>query len=163
MASLLMHICVSELTIIVWDNGLSPSRRQAIILANGESLLIGPLGTKFCELKQDSYIFVNENAFENVDYEMAVILCRPRCVITSGDLKILWNIHLVREGKVQNKSREASFKHRCAPLQNISRNSNKIHDDAIKWKHFLRYWPLVRESTGHRWIPLTKVSDAELW
>ena len=29
----------------------------------------------------------------------------------------------------------------------------KIHDDVIKWKHFLRYWPLCREFTGHRWIP----------
>ena len=34
------------------------------------------------------------------------------------------------------------------------------HDDVIKWKHFLRYWPLWGESTGHRWIPLTKASDA---
>ena len=38
-----------------------------------------------------------------------------------------------------------------------------LHDDVIKWKHFLRYWPFVRESTGHWWIPLTKASDAELW
>ena len=36
------------------------------------------------------------------------------------------------------------------------------HDDAIKWKHFPRYWPFMRELTGHRWIPLTKASDAEL-
>ena len=28
-----------------------------------------------------------------------------------------------------------------------------IHDDVIKWKHFMRYWPFVR----------TKASDAELW
>ena len=32
-----------------------------------------------------------------------------------------------------------------------------------KLKHFARYWPFVRESTGDRWIPLTKASDAELW
>ena len=38
-----------------------------------------------------------------------------------------------------------------------------IHDDVIKWKHFPRHWPFVRESTGQRWIPLTKASDAELW
>ena len=31
-----------------------------------------------------------------------------------------------------------------------------IHDDVIKWKHFPRYWPFVRETTGHRWIPVTK-------
>ena len=37
------------------------------------------------------------------------------------------------------------------------------HDDVIKWKHLPRYWPFVRESTGHRWILLTKASDAELW
>ena len=33
------------------------------------------------------------------------------------------------------------------------------------WRHkmgtFPRYWPFVRGS--HRWIPLTKASDAELW
>ena len=27
------------------------------------------------------------------------------------------------------------------------------HDDAIKWKHFLWYWPLCGEFTGLRWIP----------
>ena len=41
------HICVSKLTIIGSDNGLSPGRRQAIILTNAGILLIGPLGTNF--------------------------------------------------------------------------------------------------------------------
>ena len=36
-------------------------------------------------------------------------------------------------------------------------------DDVIKWNHFPRYWPFVREFTGPRWIPRTKASDAELW
>ena len=36
-------------------------------------------------------------------------------------------------------------------------------DDVIKCKHLPRYWPFVREFTAHRWIPLTKASDAELW
>ena len=40
---------------------------------------------------------------------------------------------------------------------------NYIQDDVIKWKHFPRYWQFVREFTGPRWIPHTKVSDAELW
>ena len=35
------------------------------------------------------------------------------------------------------------------------------HDDVIKWKHFPRNWSFV-EFTGHRWIPSTKASDAEL-
>ena len=38
-----------------------------------------------------------------------------------------------------------------------------IHDDVIKWKHFRVTEPLCREFTGHRWIPLTKASDAEFW
>ena len=37
------------------------------------------------------------------------------------------------------------------------------HGDVIKWKHFPRYWPFVREFTGPRWITRTKASDAELW
>ena len=36
------HICVSKLTIIGSDNGLSPDRRQAIIWTNAGILLIGP-------------------------------------------------------------------------------------------------------------------------
>ena len=31
-------------------------------------------------LKQNSYIFIQENAFENVVCEMAAILSRPQCV-----------------------------------------------------------------------------------
>ena len=44
------HICVSKLTIIGWDNGLYPGRRQAIIWTNAGILLIGPLGTNFSEI-----------------------------------------------------------------------------------------------------------------
>ena len=36
------HICVSKLTIIGSDNGLSPGRRQAIIWTNAVVLFIGP-------------------------------------------------------------------------------------------------------------------------
>ena len=76
------HICVSKLTIIGSDNGLSPGRRQAIIWTNG-ILLIGPLGTKLqWNLKQNSHIFIHENAFQNIVCEMATILFRPQCIKT---------------------------------------------------------------------------------
>ena len=42
-------ICVSKRTIIGSDNGLSPSRRQAIIWTNAGILLIGPSRTIFSE------------------------------------------------------------------------------------------------------------------
>ena len=44
------HICVSKLTIIGSDNGLSPGRRQAIIWTSAGILLIRPLRTNFNEM-----------------------------------------------------------------------------------------------------------------
>ena len=38
-----------------------------------------------------------------------------------------------------------------------------IHDNVIKWDIFRVTGPLWGESTGHRWIPLTKASDSERW
>ena len=46
----LTHICVSTLTIIGSDNGLSLERRQAIIWTNARILLVGPLRTNFSEI-----------------------------------------------------------------------------------------------------------------
>ena len=51
------HICVSKLTIIGSDNGLSPGRRQAIIQTNVGILLIGPLGTNFNETSIEIHTF----------------------------------------------------------------------------------------------------------
>ena len=51
------HISVSNLTIIGSDNGLSPSRRQAIIGTNVGILLMRPLGTIFSEILIEIHIF----------------------------------------------------------------------------------------------------------
>ena len=48
-----MHICISKLTIIGSDNGLSPDRRQAIVWSDAGIVFIAPLATKFIEI----YIF----------------------------------------------------------------------------------------------------------
>ena len=37
------------------------------------------------------------------------------------------------------------------------------HDDVIKWKHFSRYWPVVRGIHRSPVHSPTKASDAELW
>ena len=50
-------ICVSKLTSIGLDNGLSPGRRQAIIWTYAGILLIGPLGTDFSEILTEIYTF----------------------------------------------------------------------------------------------------------
>ena len=52
----------------------------------------------------------------------------------------------------------------CPKMRNcLPTASNCWHDDVIIWKRFQHYWPFVRESTGRRWIPLTKASDAKFW
>ena len=51
------HMCVSELTIIGSDIGLSPGRRQAIIWTNAGILLIWHLGTNFSEISIEIHTF----------------------------------------------------------------------------------------------------------
>ena len=63
------HICVGNLAIIGSDNCLSPGRRHAIIWTDAGILLIGPSETDFNEiLIKKSYIFIQENLFENVPW-----------------------------------------------------------------------------------------------
>ena len=52
-----MHICISKLTIIGSDNGLSPDRCQASIWTNAGILLIGHLGTNSNEILIQICIF----------------------------------------------------------------------------------------------------------
>ena len=78
-----MHICISKLTIIGWDNGLSPGRRQAIISTNTGILLIGSLGTNFSEIITAIHNFSFEKMHLKMSSgNMAAILSQPRCVKT---------------------------------------------------------------------------------
>ena len=70
------HICVSKLTIIGSDNGLSPGRRQAIILTNGGILLIRPLGTSFNETS----IEINTFSFKKINLKRSSGKWRPFCL-----------------------------------------------------------------------------------
>ena len=67
------HICVSKLTIIGSDNGLSPDRRQAIIWTNAGILLIGPLGTNFSEI----LIEILKFSFKKMRFKMSSGKWRP--------------------------------------------------------------------------------------
>ena len=75
------HICVSKLIIIGSDNGLSPSRRQAIYQNQCWNIVNLTLGNKLqWNLNRNWYIFIQENAFENIVCVTAAILSRPQCV-----------------------------------------------------------------------------------
>ena len=70
------HICVSKLTIIASDNGLSPGRRQAIIWSNDGILLIGPLRTNFSEILIKIQIF----SFKKMQLKMSSAKWRSSCL-----------------------------------------------------------------------------------
>ena len=84
------HICVSKLTIIGSDNGLSPGRRQAIIWTNAGILLIGHWGTTFSEI----LIGIQTFSFKKMHLKMSSAKWRPFClglnVLRCCPSPILW-------------------------------------------------------------------------
>ena len=70
------HICVSKLTIIGSDNGLSPGRRQVIIWTNAGILLIGALGTNVSEI----LIKIGTFSLKNMLLKMSSGKRRPSCL-----------------------------------------------------------------------------------
>ena len=75
------HICVSKLTIIGSNNGLSPGRRQAIIWTNAGILSIGQLGINFSEM----LIKIHTFSFKKMRLQMSSGKWRPSCL----DLNVL--------------------------------------------------------------------------
>ena len=70
------HICVSNLTIMGSDNGLSPVLRQAIIWINARILLIGASGTNFSEISIEIHTF----PFKKMQLKMSSGKWRPSCL-----------------------------------------------------------------------------------
>ena len=84
------HICVSNLTSIGSDNGLSPGQRQAIIRTNAGILLIRPLGTNFSEFLVEIIIF----SFKKMRLKVSSAKRRPFCLglneLSCQSLECLW-------------------------------------------------------------------------
>ena len=70
------HICVSNLTTIGSDNGLSPGWRQAIIWTNAGILLFGPLGTNFNETSIEIHAF----SLKKIHLKLSSGKWRPFCL-----------------------------------------------------------------------------------
>ena len=83
------HIGVSKLTIIGSDNGLSPSRRQAILWTNGGILLIRPIGTNFNEILSEIHIFSFN--FKKMHFKMSSAKWRPFCLGLNVFCHTDWN------------------------------------------------------------------------
>ena len=71
------HICVSKLSIIGSDNGLSPGRRQAITWTSAGILLTGPLGTNFSAILIKTYTF----SFNKIHLNLSSGNWRPFCLV----------------------------------------------------------------------------------
>ena len=70
------HICVNELTTIGSNNGLAPSRRQAIVWTYAGTLLIRSSGTNLNELLIETDVVL----FKKMDLKMWCAKCRPFCL-----------------------------------------------------------------------------------
>ena len=70
------HICVSKLTSICSDNGLSPGWCQAIIWTDAGLSLIGPFGTQFSEI----LIEIDTFSFKKMHLKVSSGKCQPFCL-----------------------------------------------------------------------------------
>ena len=77
-------MCVSDLTIIGSDNGLSPGRHQAIIWTNELIYLIGTLGTNVSKIIIELQTNHSRKCIWIYCLQMASILSRPQCVKVSS-------------------------------------------------------------------------------
>ena len=115
-----MHKCISELTIIVSDNGVSPDQCQAIIQC--WNIFNWTLGNKLqWNLNQNSYIFIQENALENVVWKMVAILPRPQCVKNIIiKLSMLIDDQIVMSFKTGSSEYCQTSNTRCTKSQNLN-------------------------------------------
>ena len=118
------HICISKLTIIGSDNGLSPDRRQAIIWTNPGILLTGPLGTNFSEILIEIHAF----SFRKMHLKMLSGKWWPFCLGLNVLKTSKWNVMLAIG---------QTFTYTIKPLYNMIiflKNSHKRHSmECLLW------------------------------
>ena len=125
------HICVSKLTINGSDNGLSPSRRQAIIWTNDGILLIGPLGTNFSEILSIIRVFSFKKMYLKVSSAKWRLFCFGLNELSQHD-----RTPLVSRAQLICMSPGLSRHVRKLP----GRYNN--HWFVLKWTSYERKWPI---------------------
>ena len=108
------HICVGKLTIIGSDNWLVAWTAPSNYLNQSWDIVSWTLRNKLqWNLKQNSVVSIQENAFENGVCEMASILFRPPCVNQcSVEVSEKWGqmtCHTGKYGDIDNTSGVSSF------------------------------------------------------
>ena len=90
-----MHICVSNLTIISSNNGLSPDWHQDIIWSNTGMLLIGPSGTNFSVIQNEIYTFALKKMHLILSSAKRQPFCLGLNMLNAGSAYILNSISVV--------------------------------------------------------------------
>ena len=116
------HICVSKLTTIGSDNGLSPGRRQAIIWSNAGILLNWTLGTNFLEILSEIDTF----SFKQMRLKMSSGKWRPYClglnVLRSGFAIVALVVHRAQKSVPDSAGEWPTFL--PPPLESCSGTAN---------------------------------------
>ena len=137
------HICVSKLTIIGSDNGLSPGRRQAIIWTNAGILSIGPLGTNFSEI----LIGIQTFSFRKMHLKISSGKWRPSCLGLNAERALIKSVRrasttLNTLRPKQNHWHFADDTFKCVFLNENIRTSINIS---------LKFVPGVQLTIFHHW------------
>ena len=133
------HICVSKLTIISSDNGLSPGRRQAIIWTNAGILSIGPLGTNFSEI----LIGIQTFPFLKMHLKISSAKWRPFC-LGLNVLKVVTN--RAQEWCFLNKHEQCKHLAQLDYGTLFTKQKDVLLQDLTKsWSHKISYWNDVLE------------------
>ena len=121
------HICVSKLTIIGSDNGLSPCRRQAIIWTNAGILLIGPLGTNFNEMLIEILTF----SFMKVRLKVSSAKRRPFCLGPN----VLIHRQLLPPNRMQSHYTDVIMGTVAPQMTSLTIVYSTVYSDADQRKH----------------------------
>ena len=121
------HICVSKLTIIGSDNGLSPDRRQAIIWTNAGLLLIWPLGTNFNEILIEILTFSCKKMRLKVSSAKRRTFCLGLNVLTPAMIRRRYSIvaQSVDAPTVTSNEHHGVSSHRKQIFQQLVQTNNK--------------------------------------
>ena len=107
-------------------------------------------------ITQDGYVFKGKITLGLIRKQ---ILPKPWQMISPYQGSPCQYMRVLRDTmSVRNVGKRIGFcdHRRRTRARRIPLGGKVMHGDVMKWKHFLRYWPLCGEFTCHRWIPLTK-------